>query len=98
LVLSPEQVASGLGHLEFRDQLLVFLDGALGARRGELGALRWMDCDFESTVFNVQHSYYWRRGGGHLKTTKTEASARLLPMHSALKQALLEWRSQSYYN
>jgi hypothetical protein len=37
LVLSPEQVASGLNHLQFRDQLLVFLDGALGARRGELG-------------------------------------------------------------
>ena len=32
-----------------------------------------------------------------MKATKTEASARLLPMHSALKQALLEWRSQSYY-
>ena len=46
LVLSPEQVASGLSQLQFRDQLLVFLDGALGARRGELGALRWMDCDF----------------------------------------------------
>lgn len=96
LVLSPEQVASGLSHLEFRDQLLVFLDGALGARRGELGALRWMDCDFENLVFNVQHSYYWRRGG-HLKATKTEASARLLPMHSALRHALLEWRSQSHY-
>ena len=97
LVLSPEQVAAGLSHLEFRDQLLVFLDGALGARRGELGALRWMDCDFESLVFHVRHSYYWRRGG-HLKATKTEASARLLPMHLVLKQALLEWRSQSHYS
>lgn len=96
LVLSPEQVASGLSHLEFRNQLLVFLDGALGARRGELGALRWMDCDFENMAFHVRHSYYWRRGG-HLKATKTEASARLLPMHPVLKQALLEWRSQSYY-
>src|SRR5439155_26775111 len=27
----------------FRDQLLVFLDAGLGTRRGELGALRWMD-------------------------------------------------------
>lgn len=94
LVLSPEQVKSGLRQLEFRDQLLVFLDGALGVRRGELGALRWMDCDFENLVFNVQHSYYWRRGG-HLKATKTEASAKLLPMHAALKEALLEWRAQS---
>jgi hypothetical protein len=47
--------------------------------------------------FSVQHSYYWRRGG-HLKSTKTEASAKLLPMHASLKLALLEWRSQSLYN
>jgi len=33
-----------------------------------------------------------------LKATKTEASARLLPMHPVLKQALLEWRSQSHYS
>ena len=75
----------------------VFLDGALGTRRGELGALRWSDCNFDSMSFSVQHSYYWRRGG-HLKATKTEASAKVLPMHLALKGALLEWKSQSDYN
>lgn len=83
--------------LQFRDQLLMFLDGALGTRRGELGALRWSDCNFDSMSFSVQHSYYWRRGG-HLKATKTEASAKLLPMHLALKGALLEWKSQNEYN
>ena len=34
LVLSPEQVKFGLAELEFRDQLLVFLEGALGIRQG----------------------------------------------------------------
>src|SRR5207247_3667449 len=97
LVLSPEEVILGLAQLEFRDQLLVFVDGALGIRQGELGALRWLDCDFNNMNFSVQHSYYWRRGG-HLKSTKTEASAKLLPMHPSLKLALLEWRSQSLYN
>jgi integrase len=97
LVLSPEEVILGLAQLEFRDQLLVFVDGALGIRQGELGALRWLDCDFNNMNFSVQHSYHWRRGG-HLKSTKTEASAKLLPMHPSLKQALLEWRSQSLYN
>src|SRR5712664_3025877 len=93
LFLSPEQVALGLMKLAFRDQLLVFLDGALGTRRDELGALRWSDCNFDSMSFSVQHSYYWRRGG-HLKPTKTEASAKVLPMHLAQKDALLEWKSQ----
>jgi integrase len=96
LVLSREQVAQGLSGLQFRDQLLVFLDGALGTRRGELGALRWQDCDFEKMSFRIQHSYYWRRGG-HLKATKTEASAKLLPMHPALKHALSEWKEQNRY-
>lgn len=96
LVLSAEQVKSGLNELEFRDQLLVFLIGALGTRRGEVGALRWMDCDFSNEAFYVQHSYYWKKGG-HLKATKTEASAKPLPMHPALKTALLEWRAQSRY-
>ena len=97
LVLSPEEVILGLAQLEFRDQILVFLDGALGIRQGELGALHWLDCDFNNMNFSVQHSYYWRRGG-HLKSTKTEASAKLLPMHPSLKLALLEWRSLSLYN
>jgi len=73
----------------------VFLDGALGTRQGELGGLCWLDCDFENMSFSLQHSYYWRRGG-HLKCTKTEASAKLLPMHPSLKHALVEWRSQSF--
>ena len=94
-VLSAEQVKLGLMMLEVWDQLLVLLDGALGTRRGELAALRWQDCDFESDTFQIQHSYYWRRGG-ILKDTKTEASAKPLPMHPALKQALLEWRAQSH--
>lgn len=97
LVLSPEEVKQGLAELQFRDQLLVFLIGALGTRRGEVGALRWMNCDFINETFFIQHSYYWRRGG-HLKATKTEASAKPLPMHPALKNALLEWRIQSLYS
>ena len=57
VVLSPEQVKLGLTALEFRDQLLVLLDGALGTRRGELAALRWQDCDFENDTFQIEHSY-----------------------------------------
>ena len=48
LVLSSQQVKLGLAELEFRDQLLVFLEGALGIRQGELGALRWLSCDFDN--------------------------------------------------
>ena len=87
LKLTAEQVALVLTQLEFRDQLLVFLDAGLGTRRGELGALRWMDCDFDNRAFDIQHSYYWRRGG-HLIDTKSEASAQKLPMHPGLRDGL----------
>lgn len=73
---------------------MVLLDGALGTRRGELAALRWQDYHFENDTFQIEHSYFWRRGG-ILKNKKTEASAKPLPMHLALKLALLEWRTQS---
>lgn len=63
LVLSSEEVKLGLAKMEFRDQLLVFLIGALGTRRGEVGALRWMDCDFRKEVFYIRHSYYWEEEG-----------------------------------
>jgi len=97
LKLTAAQVAEVLTTLEFRDQLLVFMDAGLGVRRGELAALRWQDCDFEQQLFDIQHSYYWRRGG-HLVDTKSEASAQPLPMHPALKDGLVEWRSMSLYN
>src|SRR5271169_5067688 len=97
LKLTAEQVALVLTQLEFRDQLLVFLDAGLGTRRGELGALRWMDCDFDNRAFDIQHSYYWRRGG-HLIDTKSEASAQPLPMHPTFRDGLLDWRSQCFYN
>jgi integrase len=96
LVLSSEQVKQGLAGLQFRDQLLLFLIGALGTRRGEVGGLRWTDCDFTNQTFYIQHSYYWGRGGS-LKGTKSEASTKPLPMHPSLKNALLEWRAQSLY-
>jgi len=49
----------------------------------------------KNDTFQIQHSYYWRHGG-ILKSTKTEASAKPLPMHPALKLGLLEWRTQSH--
>ena len=51
MVLSPEQVKLGLAKLEFRDQVLVFVDGSLGIRQGELVIAilvardRWTDAD-----------------------------------------------------
>jgi chromate transporter len=61
LKLTGEQVALVLTQLEFRDQLLVFLDAGLGTHRGELGALRWMDCDFNNRAFDILVGRLWNR-------------------------------------
>lgn len=99
LVLSAEQVKLGLAQLEFRDQLLVFLDSALGIRQGgtwgtALAGLRVRKHEFQCAAFLLLASGW----APEVHKTKTEASAKLLPMHPSLKQALLEWRSQSLYN
>src|SRR5260370_15731852 len=65
-----------------------FWIGALGTRRGELGALRWSDCNFDSMSFCVQHSYYWRRGG-QPQTPKAEAAGQELPTPLAPQDAFL---------
>jgi integrase len=82
LVLSPEQVKLGLEGLEFRDQLLVFLDGALGARRGELGAplarLRFSRADTQRKTLVLLAP--WRAFESHQDrgVGKTAANARRL--------------------
>jgi hypothetical protein len=55
-----------------------------------------MDCDFRNEVFYILHSWCWRRGE-YFKATRTEESAKPLPMHSALKNALLDWKGGSLY-
>ena len=52
LVLSPGEIKLGLPEMQYRDQLLVFLIGALGIGRGEFGAPRWVDSNF-----SVRHGH-----------------------------------------
>jgi hypothetical protein len=62
------------------------------ARRPALVRLQLRQHELQRSTFVL-----WRRGG-HLKTAKTEASAKVLPMHLAMKDALLGWMPQSDYN
>jgi hypothetical protein len=46
---------------------------------------------------SLLHSALLLTGGGHLKATNREASAKPLPMHPALNTALPEWKAQRLY-
>ncbi|MBQ8528493.1 MAG: site-specific integrase [Clostridia bacterium] len=59
-----------------------------GLRKGELLALQWRDIDFNNRIITVSKSLYYE-GGAHIKSTKTEAGTRIVPLLAPLAQKLL---------
>lgn len=70
-----------------RMECAVLLCAALGLRRSESIAVSWGDVDFEAGTIDVHTSCDER---GELKSTKTEAGSRILPMSPKLAESLLE--------
>lgn len=68
-----------------------------GCRVGELIGLRWVDCDFENKLININHNLIYRlQDNGkcefHITTPKTQAGIRVIPMLNEVKAALLKER------
>jgi integrase len=59
----------------------------------EIVGLQWGDFDWENSTVLVQPSVVHARVG----ETKTEYSRRPMPLDFALKEALLSWREQAFY-
>lgn len=57
----------------------------MGLRRGEICGLSWGDVDFDDMTVNVHHSYDMF---GNLKTTKTRAGVRILPLPEKTAEGL----------
>ena len=57
----------------------------MGLRRGEICGLSWEDVDLNDNLVNVVHSYDSRR---NLKSTKTKAGRRTLPLMPETAEAL----------
>lgn len=55
-----------------------------GLRRGELLALRWDDVDMQNRVINVRRSVYYIGTQAKIKTPKTDAGTRPVPLMDAL--------------
>ena len=71
-----------------------------GLRKGELLALQWKDIDLKNDIISVNKSLYYE-GGAHIKTPKTEAGTRTVPLLAPLKEELLKFaakqRKSDYY-
>ena len=77
---------------EPRDGRIValYLGLALGARRGEVLALRWCDVDFDAQLIHIRHQY---GKGRQLKQCKAN-SARSVIVDSAVMDYLNEWQKE----
>ena len=59
-----------------------------GLRKGEILALQWRDIDFEENTISVTKSVEHIGKTPHIKSTKTEAGERLVPLLDILKERL----------
>ena len=87
--LAPEAYRDLIAALDPADrmQCAVLLCAALGLRRSESLALSWGDIDFEGGTIDVHCSC---DDYGGLKSTKTKAGERVLPMPEKLARSLME--------
>jgi integrase len=92
-ILEVEEMQRLLGALGVRERAMVFLDMALGLRRGELTGLKWEDVNFEKLYVNVTRSVVEQQVGN----TKTEVSRKPVPIDEYVVQDLLAWYAQTPY-
>ena len=71
-----------------------------GCRIGEVLGLRWEDCDFEQKIIDINHTVGYRtmdngKMGFQITTPKTKSGMRIIPMFSAVYDALMELPRQA---
>ena len=93
-VLCPEEIMAILEKLPEPLRTAVELDAFTGLRRGELIGLQWQDIDFQNLVIHVRRSVVQMVNG----STKTEASAKDVPLDSGLAASLMQFKKASPYN
>lgn len=92
----PEQVARLL-NLAFETDvelaMFLWLAVTLGARRGELVALRWTAVELDAALIRIEANYVVRAGEQQLKVTKTDTERRL-SLDTLTVQMLTDFRTQ----
>lgn len=72
------------------DWQLPFVALMTGMRKGEIIGLKWSDIDLSAGIINVSRSVWYGDGGSHVKSTKTDAGERVIPIVDDLKVRLTE--------
>lgn len=78
-----------------RLEALYILALVIGARQGELLALRWQDVDLDAGTLRIEHTLHFERAGmWRLAAPKTERSRRLIEVPSRAVEALRTHRTR----
>ena len=72
-----------------RTRLILLLATLTGMRTGEIRALQWQNVDFENSEIKVCKAF---DRYGKIKSTKSKAGKRDIPMAAILRQELREWK------
>ncbi len=90
VVLSPEQFRDVVKRLPENVNMIAVTMGCLGLRVSEALGLKWSDIDWDNGTVTIRRSAY----RGAIDETKTASSKAKLPLHDALAELLLVWRSK----
>ena len=91
-VLAPEEFHSLLPLIREPYRTMVLIAGCLGLRVSEIVALQWRDFDFPGRTLLIQRSVVHGRVGD----VKTEYSRDSVPLHTAVVEALMIHKEQSF--
>jgi integrase len=94
IVLSKDEFRLLLARFTGMYRVMVMRAACVGLRRSEIFGLRWSDFNWLLREVFIQRSHV----EGYEDETKTESSNAKLPLHSAIIEALLEWRQQSPFH
>lgn len=93
-IITVDEAKKLIDLVEPQHRLLLVVLWVTGMRIGEAIALRWLNLDFERRELSITNAV-WRR---QLKSTKTEASKRVLILPALLVDELRQQREASKFN
>jgi len=93
-VLTIEELIALLAELKDPRRTAVSVAAVTELRASELFALKWMDCNFDDGELQVNRAIVCQ----HVGATKTETSAKPVPMSAGLAKVLQNWRSACPFN
>lgn len=78
--------------------LLPYFALMTGMRKGELIGLKWSDIDLDNNLISVQRSVWYDGSAAKIKTPKTDAGIRTIPILAPLKERIITCISQEKPN